>query len=34
MPFAATWMDLETTVLIELRQKNDTFHITLFIGGI
>jgi len=35
MPFAATWMDLETLVLSEVSQKEkDKYHMISFIYGI
>ena len=35
MPFAATWMDLETVILSEISQKEkDKYHIILLICGI
>ena len=33
MPFAATWMELETLILSEISQKeNDKYHISLITG--
>ena len=35
MPFAATWMELETLILSELSQKEkDKYHITSLTSGI
>ena len=35
MPFAGTWMELETLILSEVSQKeNDKFHMILLISGI
>ena len=35
MPFAATWMDLEITILSEISQtEEDNFHMTSLISGI
>ena len=35
MPFAATWMQLETLILSEVSQKEkDTYHMILLISGI
>ena len=35
MPFAATWMELETLILSEVRQKEkDEYHMISFITGI
>ena len=33
MPFAATWMELKTLILSEMRQK-DKYHMISFITGI
>ena len=33
MPFASTWMDLETLIVSEISQK-DKFHMIAFICGI
>ena len=35
MPFAATWMELETLILSEVSQKEkDKYHMMSFISGI
>ena len=35
MPFAATWMELETLILSEVSQKeNDKYHMISLISGI
>ena len=35
MPFAATWMELESPILSEVSQKEkDKYHMILFISGI
>ena len=35
MPFAATWMELETLILSEMSQKDkDKYHMISFITGI
>ena len=35
MPFAATWMELETLILSEISQKDkDKYHMISFITGI
>ena len=35
MPFAATWMELETLILSEVRQKEkDKYHMISLISGI
>jgi len=35
MPFAATWMELETLILNEVSQKEkDKYHMISFISGI
>ena len=35
MPFAATWMELETLILNEISQKEkDKYHMILLISGI
>ena len=35
MPFAATWMELETLILSEVSQKEkDKYHLISFIAGI
>ena len=35
MPFAATWMELETLILIEVSQKEkDKYHMISLISGI
>ena len=35
MPFAATWMELETLILSEIRQKDkDKYHVISLITGI
>ena len=35
VPFAATWMDLETIILREVSQKEkDKYHMISLIGGI
>ena len=35
MPFAATWMELETLILSEIRQKDkDIYHMISLIAGI
>ena len=35
MPFAATWMELETLILSEVSQKEkDKYHVISFISGI
>ena len=35
MPFAATWMELETLILSEVSQKErDKYHMISFISGI
>ena len=35
MPFAATWMELETLILSEVRQKEkDKYHMRSLISGI
>ena len=35
MPFAATWMELETLILHEVRQKEkDKYHMMSLISGI
>ena len=35
MPFAATWMELETLILSEIRQKEkDKYHVISLISGI
>ena len=35
MPFAATWMELETLILSEISQKEeDTYHMLSLITGI
>ena len=35
MPFAATWMEVETLILSEVRQKEKyKYHIISFISGI
>ena len=34
MPFAATWMELETLIPSEVSQKEDTYHMISLISGI
>ena len=34
MPFATTWMDLESVVLSEVSQKEEKYHMTSLIYGI
>ena len=35
IPFAATWMELETLILSEVSQKeNDKYHMILLVSGI
>ena len=34
MPFATTWMDLESVILREISQTEENDHMTSFIWGI
>ena len=34
MPFAATWMDLESVILKEVSQTEEKYHMTSLICGI
>ena len=34
MPFAATWMELETLILSEVRKRKDKYHMISLISGI
>ena len=34
MPFAATWMKLETLILTEVSQEKDKYHMISLISGI
>ena len=34
MPFAATWMDLESVILSEINQTEEKYHMTSLICGL